>query len=465
MARVTPYRSWLWSIGLVLLDGFTLWVCAVAATLIRGYSTPFNNVPVFGALLVMLTCCIGLSVVGGYEKKRNMATLRYISEHVLCMGSVLVFAFIFTYVFSTYNESIKPGRSLLFLTLILFTPLSLTYRAHLAKNANRKAAQRFIYVVGPPDLLPYLGDICRKANFQHPLRFFNFESDKKLFDGMEQSPAKSKDYPQQRAIAQEHDLCEAVVVDLSKVKLDPEWQELLLKINLHSVPVYPVESFIEAYFHKLDLSYVTLSWALDGTFKASHHSAYGNVKAMLDFLLAASLFLLLLPFMLVIAIVIKLEDSGPALFRQLRIGRFDQPFLLYKFRSMKISGDEKQNLYTLKGDPRITRVGRILRLTRLDELPQLWNVLMFDMSLIGPRAEWNKLVEQYEKEIPFYHLRHMVKPGITGWAQVNYDYGVSANDAREKLQYDLYYIKHYSPHMDASIVLKTIFTMLSASGR
>jgi lipopolysaccharide/colanic/teichoic acid biosynthesis glycosyltransferase len=123
------------------------------------------------------------------------------------------------------------------------------------------------------------------------------------------------------------------------------------------------------------------------------------------------------------------------------------------------------DLYTQKNDPRITRLGRFLRLTRLDELPQLWNVLNGDMSLIGPRAEWDKLVQRYGQEIPYYHLRHLVKPGITGWAQVHYGYGADVRDTREKLQYDLFYIKHYSLQMDAAIILKTIFTMLSASGR
>ena len=463
---MNPHRIWLWSLGLALLDFITLLASASISSLIRGYRLPVGNLPVFSALLIMLTCWIGLFVVGGYDKTRNMATLSYFSEHVLSMGSVFLLAFIFIYVFSTFNESIKPGRSLLFLTLILFTLLSLTYRYNLSKQFSREAATRFIYVIGAPDRLGYLNEICENIYFRHPLRFFDIEQGMdNLSEGMTQGLVESKDNPPEKFPAQQKDLCEAVVVDLARVKLDAEWQELLLKVNLHIVPVYPVESFIEAYFHKLDLSYVTLSWALDGTFKASHNSVYGNLKTMLDFMVAASLFLLLLPLMVVIALIIKLEDFGPVLFTQLRMGRFNRPFVAYKFRSMKISTDENQNPYTLERDSRITKVGRLLHLTHLDELPQLWNVLMLDMSLIGPRAEWTKLVREYEKEIPFYHLRHMVKPGITGWAQVNYAYGENIHDAREKLQYDLYYIKHYSPLMDASIVLKTIFTMLSASGR
>jgi len=122
-------------------------------------------------------------------------------------------------------------------------------------------------------------------------------------------------------------------------------------------------------------------------------------------------------------------------------------------------------LYTQPGDKRITRFGRLLRAIRLDEFPQLWNVLRGDMSMIGPRAEWERLVSDYEKQIPCYHFRHLVRPGITGWAQVHYPYGASVDDALRKLEYDLYYIRYFSFQMDAAIVLKTIHVMLFGRGR
>ena len=126
---------------------------------------------------------------------------------------------------------------------------------------------------------------------------------------------------------------------------------------------------------------------------------------------------------------------------------------------------ESGEIYTRENDPRITRVGRWLRKLRLDELPQLWNVLRGELSLIGPRAEWIEIAKRYEKKIPFYHFRHLVKPGISGWAQVNYPYGESEEDAIEKLKYDLYYIRHYSLKLDAMIVLKTIHIMFAGKGR
>jgi lipopolysaccharide/colanic/teichoic acid biosynthesis glycosyltransferase len=140
------------------------------------------------------------------------------------------------------------------------------------------------------------------------------------------------------------------------------------------------------------------------------------------------------------------------------------PFKLLKLRTMreaKGTGDP----YTRQGDSRITRVGRLLRAARLDELPQLWNVFRGQMSLIGPRAEWDRLVSEYEREIPCYHFRHLVKPGITGWAQVNYRYGTGVQDTLRKLEYDLYYIRNFSFMLDASIVLKTLHVMILQKGR
>ena len=151
-------------------------------------------------------------------------------------------------------------------------------------------------------------------------------------------------------------------------------------------------------------------------------------------------------------------------FFQSRIGKGHAIFPLVKLRTMRVEPVDG-DLYTRPDDPRITRVGHFLRTSRLDELPQLWNVLKGEMSLIGPRAEWDRLVEQYERDIPCYHFRHLVKPGITGWAQVNYPYGASLADTERKLEYDLYYIRHFSFVLDATIVLKTIHIMLFGKGR
>jgi lipopolysaccharide/colanic/teichoic acid biosynthesis glycosyltransferase len=202
-------------------------------------------------------------------------------------------------------------------------------------------------------------------------------------------------------------------------------------------------------------------------FQLARSSPYHYLKRLCDLILAAVLLAILWPVMVALLLIVWLESGRPAIFRQPRLGRAGEVFTAYKYRTMRAQqgSDDQADIYTREGDPRITRVGRWLRKLRLDELPQLWNVVRGDMSLIGPRAEWTKCAERYEQKIPFYHFRHLVKPGITGWAQVNYPYGESDEDAIEKLKYDLYYIRHYSLKLDAMIVLKTVHTVLFGKGR
>jgi exopolysaccharide biosynthesis polyprenyl glycosylphosphotransferase len=451
MAALKHSPSWFWSVWLVVLDLAALFICGLVVSEMRNASV-LPNFTAFDEVVIVVSCFLCLAIVGGYDTKRNMCTLRYASEHVLAMTAAMVFAFFVTYVFSSYNNSIKPGRSVLLLAILMFTPLSLLCRRLWSRRTARRASTRRVYVLGKPELEKRLRELFGEHELPNPFYFVDFD-------------AWEKEKISDQIFSQRKGECEAVVLDLFGAPLSQKVEERLLEINLHAAPVYPVESFIETYSQKIDLTHVTLSWALDGTFKADHHSAYGKIKAIIDTVVAMVLFLVLLPVMLLTALLIVVADSRPVLFRQTRVGRFSRPFTLYKFRTMSSGPDEKGSPYTLENDPRITKVGRFLRLTRLDELPQLWNVIQGDMSMIGPRAEWDQLVEKYKSEIPFYHLRFIVKPGITGWAQVNYGYGAGVKDAFEKLQYDLYYIKHCSPQMDASIILKTLFTILSASGR
>jgi exopolysaccharide biosynthesis polyprenyl glycosylphosphotransferase len=171
------------------------------------------------------------------------------------------------------------------------------------------------------------------------------------------------------------------------------------------------------------------------------------------------------PVILITAIAIKLDSRGPALFKQERIGENGRIFKVYKFRSMRTDAELNSGpVWAQEDDPRITRVGRIIRNLRIDEIPQMWNVLKGDMSFVGPRPERPHFVNELRKSVPYYDQRHTVKPGITGWAQVLYPYGASENDALQKLKYDLYYVKHMSVVMDLLIVVKTIKIVLFGRG-
>ena len=189
------------------------------------------------------------------------------------------------------------------------------------------------------------------------------------------------------------------------------------------------------------------------------------MKRGFDLALAAIGFVLAAPFTLLTALAVYLDSDGPILYCQERVGEHGRVFTVYKFRSMRVDAEKAGTpIWARDQDDRVTRVGRIIRLTRLDELPQLWNVLRGDMSFVGPRPERPFFVEQLEKEIPFYQQRHSVKPGLTGWAQVKYQYGSSIEDAMEKLRYDLYYIKHLSIALDLSIVFDTVKVILFGKG-
>ena len=205
------------------------------------------------------------------------------------------------------------------------------------------------------------------------------------------------------------------------------------------------------------------AWLFDRDFRLNTASVYWHLKRLFDVVHSAAALLLALPLLLLAWVAIRLDSPGPAVFRQQRIGFRGQPFTIYKFRTMELNA-EAAGTTTVPGDARITRLGHFLRRSRIDEIPQLFNVLKGDMSFVGPRPEWSVCVELYEQQLPYYHLRHLVKPGITGWAQVNYPYGQDVYDARNKLSFDLYYVSNASLILDSTIILKTLYVILGRIG-
>ena len=193
---------------------------------------------------------------------------------------------------------------------------------------------------------------------------------------------------------------------------------------------------------------------------------YFHLKGLIDFVFALLILPVVLPLMALIALAIRLDSKGPALFRQRRVGHAGREIMIYKFRTMRPVeiADERDAAMTKDSDGRITRVGRILRQLRLDELPQIFNILKWQMSWIGPRPEAEVLSVWYTSELPFYRYRHVVKPGISGWAQVNQGHVAKVDEVHRKLQYDFYYIKYFSPWLDLLILLRTIKTMLTGFG-
>ncbi len=237
----------------------------------------------------------------------------------------------------------------------------------------------------------------------------------------------------------------------------------LLRAKLSGVRIEDAATTYERITGKILTDGLTPSWFIfsDG-FRASRTTRV--FKRLLDVVVAAIGLVLAAPLMLLTAIAIRLDSPGPILYRQERVGENDRLFTLCKFRSMRSDAEQGTPVWAKSHDSRVTRVGRFIRLTRLDELPQLVNVLRGDMSFVGPRPERPYFVQQLTAQIPFYAERHAVKPGVTGWAQVRYRYGSSIEDAMEKLRYDLYYIKHLSIAFDLTIALDTVKVIVCAKG-
>jgi lipopolysaccharide/colanic/teichoic acid biosynthesis glycosyltransferase len=257
--------------------------------------------------------------------------------------------------------------------------------------------------------------------------------------------------------------CDAIVADFAAPDLPDEWEAFLADAALAGKVVYQVKQLSESLTGRVEIDH--LSENSFGSLVPAR--GYFYLKTCVDFLAAVALLPLALPVLAIVALAIRLDGPGSILFRQRRVGHAGKPITVYKFRTMQpltASSDERMSAVTVDGDDRITRVGAFLRRSRLDELPQIINILKGQMSWIGPRPEASVLSIWYTGEIPFYRYRHVVKPGISGWAQVNQGHVAGVDDVHRKLQYDFYYIKYFSPWLDSLIVFSTIRTVLTGFG-
>ncbi len=240
----------------------------------------------------------------------------------------------------------------------------------------------------------------------------------------------------------------------------------LLKLKVKNIRIQEGPTFYEKIKRKIIIDeFLKPSWIIfeDGFF---HNSLHGTIKRTQGVIVSFISLTILSPILLLVAILIKLESPGPVFFQQERVGRNGKIFHLLKFRSMHNDAETiSRPVFTQENDPRVTRVGRIIRKTRIDEVPQFINIFKGDMDMVGPRPERPFFVKQLEEMIPYYNLRHTERPGVTGWAQVNYPYGDSLEDSKEKLKYDLYYLKHFSWYLDLQIIFLTAKVVLFGKGR
>lgn len=252
----------------------------------------------------------------------------------------------------------------------------------------------------------------------------------------------------------------SLVVDLRAV-LSEDMARYVSSASVSGQRVRPLVEVYEEHTGRLPLVHILGGWELT---RPVQRSEYAGVKRVIDVVFVALTVPLWIALWGIVWLAVRLDSPGPAIYRQQRVGRNGEPFTLIKFRTMVIDAEKNGPQFASEDDPRITRIGRLLRKSRLDEIPQLWNVLVGDLALVGPRPERPVFVEEFSRSIPFYDSRHLIRPGVTGWAQVHYGYADGEADTVEKLTYDLYYVKYSSLWLDIHILGQSIWTVLTGFG-
>lgn len=400
----------------------------------------------------VLSILLTIAVARGYGPKEYVRRLGFAAEFVLStlVGSAIGLFVIYALFPGSLRLS-QESRAVLLLGSATFLAPGIGIRIALARVRDAMGVSRPFLVIGEKENGKKFSSNYHRTGLPNPLVFIN-APDAELI---------ARDAPPPDTI---RDSFEGIILTTPLTTLPPEMREWLLDAHSDDIPVYTLRCFYASVWRQSPVLDMNADWIFEQDFRLAERSYYRIVKRLFDLVFSTLLLAFTLPLLVLTAILIKLDSRGPVLFSQERVGRRQRVFSLLKFRTMQVR-EESGPLYTAKNDPRITRVGALLRRLRIDELPQLINIWRGDMSLIGPRPEWKVLVDTYEREIPGYHLRHLVSPGITGWAQLNYPYGENVEDTVEKLKFDLYYIQFYSPVLDLEIVLKTIVSIVLLKGR
>ncbi len=442
----------LFDLGLLFLAGELAWLLRASQIGIDPGSIAERAMPLVGFALIVWIAMISVGLYGA-EATRSM---RYACARLLVAVSLGIIAL-------SVIDFIMPGatfwRSTLIYAMALAIVLAILNRLIIGGFLGTSAFRRRVMVLGAGSRAQRLKKLAER-----PDSGFVIVS----YIGMSESETGVLEAIPRTAI---HDLgrfvenlgASEVVLALEERRNAVPMKDLL-RIKTMGVHVNDFSSFMERETGRVDLDSVNPSWLIFSDGFSSGRMISSAAKRVFDIVASSILLALTLPIIIVFAILVKLDSKGSAFFRQTRVGLYGQNFPVIKLRSMRIDAEKDGAKWAQQDDPRITRVGRFIRKVRIDELPQTWSVLKGHMSFVGPRPEVPQFVADLEDHLPFYAERHMVKPGITGWAQINYPYGASIEDSRHKLEYDLYYAKNYTPFLDLLILLQTLRVVLWPEG-
>jgi sugar transferase (PEP-CTERM system associated) len=458
MVRLFNHYFHAWTLRRVFFD-FLLSLLALAGVVLAQAESVQLAIPMAGAQVFSLAA--GLFVInsasGLYQRAQDWSVV----ESTLRAALALVLALLLTYqIFQVLPvgfgnlDAIRASAMLVIAALIL-------RRVVMGYWATKARAGARVLIFGSGPAAQMVGSTLRAAD---PLATIVG-----YFPGPNE---KQTAVPEAERLSAEQSLTQTaqrlgvdeIIVALTERRSGSMPLRELLDCKLSGVQVFDITTYFERMLGQIRIDFVNAGWLIfgDGFNQGFYRTA---VKRIFDILCSSVLIILAAPVMLITAIAIKLESQGPVFYRQERVGYNGKPFLVTKFRSMRTDAEKDgKPRWATANDSRVTRVGNIIRLIRVDELPQLFNVLTGDMSLVGPRPERPFFVEQLTNEIPYYAVRHSIKPGVTGWAQVRYQYGSTVEDSQEKLQYDLYYVKNHSLFLDFVILIETVGVVLTGKG-
>ena len=384
---VRPSRQeWLPAVFILSLDVVFWGAIYAAANSLRGVATPsILQMAVLG-VLNLLVIVQALYIVGGYDRHIEMRSLFYTTEHLLALTSAAIFSAFLIYSIASYEQTQKPSRGVLLLSFLLFAPLSIACRRWVRDLVSQSSATRTFLVIGAGEAATQFYRTYQASPNRERLEFVDLDRERigQPIAGPG-SPLLEGDLATKLANLNERYSGVILAERLSRLK--PELLEHLVRTQFQRTRVYTLESFYETHWRYVPLNAIDPVWPLQTGFQLARTSPYHYLKRLYDVGLSAGLLVICSPLIVLIAFAIWMKNGRPFIFTQSRVGRDDAPFTVYKFRTMAAATDEEaEGLYTLSADPRVTRLGRWLRKLRLDELPQLWNVVRGEMSLIGHRA-------------------------------------------------------------------------------
>ena len=433
-------------ITLFLGDIIALYAALIAVLWVRNgdvFATRFAE-HVIPFSIVFCAWLLVFYIAGLYDLRRLRNTIEFLKTLWLTLAVNAVLAVLFFYLIPFFG--ISPRRNLFFV-LVLVALILTSWRRLFNRFALSREPAVNVVVIGETETTEELTAFLR----EHPQLGYRTTT---WFEG-DSLPPFLKTRGGVRQFMRENKI-ELVVVPLH-IQKNAEFSEIFYTMLVSGVRITDLTQLYETLLRKVPLRDLDEAWFLEHV--GDQHRFYDNLKRAAESLFAVLLQIVLVPLELAIAILIRTTSPGPVIYRQVRVGRHGKEFVLYKFRTMRADAERHGPQWAHAHDQRVTPIGTVLRMSHLDELPQLVNIIRGELSFVGPRPERPEFVKDLKEKVPFYEVRHLVKPGVTGWAQIHHPSDKTLDDVFEKLQYDIYYLKNRSFVLDLAILVKTVKTL------